>query len=95
MNIVKDLEYEGLGKANIKMRRRCLSSQIFEIYREGETGYTARRKVTLHTHRRLCDVKRLLLSDQRKSEPTKEAEMMLLILSWAICTTVLTNLDFF
>lgn len=63
------------------MWRRCLSWQVFQIYREGETDYTARRKVTLHTHRRLCDVPTLLLSDKTKSEVTKEAEMMLLILN--------------
>lgn len=73
MKVFKGLECEGLEKANIKMWRRCFSSQIFQIYREGETDYTARRKVTLHTHRRLCDVTTLLLSDKTKSEATKEA----------------------
>lgn len=69
--------------------------QIFQIYREGETDYTARGKVTLHTDRRLCDVTMLLLSDKTKLEATIEAQVMLLILSWAICTTVLTNFDIF
>lgn len=55
------------------MWRRCLCWQVFQIYREGETDYTARRKVTLHTHRQLCDVPTLLLSDKTQSEATKEA----------------------
>lgn len=73
MKILNDLECESLEKANIKTWRRCLSSQIFQIYREGDTDYTARRKVTLHTHSRLCDVTTLLLSDKTKSKATKEA----------------------
>lgn len=48
VKILKDLECGGLKKPTENMRS-CLYAQNFKIYREGETDYTAQRKVTLHT----------------------------------------------
>lgn len=64
VKILKDLECGGLKKPTENMRS-CLYAQNFKIYREGETDYTAQRKVSLHTQ--LCDVTMLLrLLDKNK-----------------------------